>query len=354
MTYAQSGVSIEDGNQFVEQIKKAVASTRQPGADAEIGGFGGELDLDLAGYPGAPILVGAIDGVGTKLMVAQVMKRHDTVGIDLVAMNVNDLVVQGAAPKMFLDYYGCSKLNPAAAAAFVQGVAEGCRDAGCALVGGETAEMPGMYRLDDYDAAGAAIGVMLPSQRLPRKEAMVEGDVLLGLASTGPHSNGFSLVRRIVDKAGLQYTDKAPWEETATRLSLGDSLLTPTRIYVKSLLSVLESHGKTVKGLAHITGGGLTENVPRMLPPHLAAEIDAATWSVPPVFSWLRQVGNVAPAEMARTFNTGIGMVMAVASAGASDVAAALEAKGETVFRIGRLTARKHEPCIMLNLDKWA
>jgi phosphoribosylamine--glycine ligase / phosphoribosylformylglycinamidine cyclo-ligase len=357
MTYAQAGVDVEQGNRFVEQIKQAVASTRQPGASAEIGGFGGEVDLAEAGFPGAPVLVGAIDGVGTKLMIAQVMGRHDTVGIDLVAMNVNDIVVQGAAPKMFLDYYGCSKLNRAAAAAFVQGVAKGCIQAGCALVGGETAEMPGMYRDDDYDAAGAAIGVMLPGKRLPRKDDMVEGDVLFGLASSGVHSNGFSLVRRIVDKSDLSYSDTAPWENSAGHAhatSVGDSLLTPTRIYVQPLLNVLEATGNGIKGLAHITGGGLTENVPRMLPSHLAAEIDVAQWPVPPVFAWLRQTGNVAPAEMARTFNNGIGMVVAVAADAAAIVMAALKREGETVFEVGRLTKRSGEACVLLNLESWS
>jgi phosphoribosylamine--glycine ligase/phosphoribosylformylglycinamidine cyclo-ligase len=362
LTYAQSGVSIEGGNQFVEQIKRAVASTKQPGAEAEIGGFGGEVDLALAGYPGAPVIVGAIDGVGTKLKIAHAMGRHDTVGIDLVAMNVNDLIVQGAAPKMFLDYIGCSKLDPAAAAAFVQGVAQGCIDAGCALVGGETAEMPGMYQPGEYDVAGAAIGVMRPSQRLPRKGDMLEGDVLLGLASNGLHSNGFSLVRRIVtERGGLKYSDSAPWNAdgaaaaaaAAPASSVGDSLLTPTRIYVKSLLSVLESHGTAIKGLAHITGGGLTENVPRMLPSQLAAEIDVGRWDRPPVFAWLKRTGNVTPAEMGRTFNNGIGMVVAVAEGGADAVKTALQAQGETVFRIGRLTKRAQEPCMLLNLSRW-
>uniref|UniRef100_A0A8H7TSM5 phosphoribosylformylglycinamidine cyclo-ligase n=1 Tax=Bionectria ochroleuca TaxID=29856 RepID=A0A8H7TSM5_BIOOC len=217
MTYAQAGVDIQAGNDFVERIKKAVASTARPGADAELGGFGGEVDLSKAGFgPDAPILVGAIDGVGTKLMIAQALKKHDTVGIDLVAMNVNDLIVQGATPLMFLDYYGCSKLDPATGSAFVEGVADGCRQAGCALVGGETAEMPGMYQADDYDAAGCAVGTVTASTRLPRLESMAEGDVLLGLGSSGVHSNGFSLVRRIVQAAGLSYTSEAPWDPSTT------------------------------------------------------------------------------------------------------------------------------------------
>ncbi|PHH90519.1 hypothetical protein CDD83_3444 [Cordyceps sp. RAO-2017] len=348
MTYAQAGVDIRAGNEFVDKIKKAVASTRRPGADAEIGGFGGELDLSQCGYPGAPVLVGAIDGVGTKLMIAQSVRRHDTVGIDLVAMNVNDLIVQGATPLMFLDYYGCSKLDLPSAASFVEGVADGCRQAGCALVGGETAEMPGMYRGEDYDAAGCAVGAVMASRRLPRKDAMVRGDVLLGLASNGVHSNGFSLVRRIVQRAGLDYGDRAPWDESQT---VGQALLTPTRIYVKSLLPVLDQ----IKGLAHITGGGLVENVPRMLPEGLAAEIDFGSWDVPDVFRWLKTSGAVAPAEMCLTFNAGIGMVIAVEADKADAVARALGAS-EKVFRLGSLVPREQgQPgCVIRRLECWA
>jgi len=348
LTYAQAGVSIDAGNDLVDRIKAAVKTTRRAGADAEIGGFGGEVDLSNAGYPGAPILVGAIDGVGTKLIIAQKMDKHDTVGIDLVAMNVNDLVVQGAEPVMFLDYYGCSKLSVPVAASFVEGVAKGCIQAGCALVGGETAEMPDLYTGDDYDAAGAAIGVMKTAQRLPRKYDMIEGDALIGLASAGVHSNGFSLVRKVVETRGLQYTDDAPWEAGST---VGQSLLTPTRIYVKPLLKVLASSGAAIKGMAHITGGGLTENVPRMLPDHLAADIDVATWEAPAVFQWLRQ--SVVPAEMARTFNNGLGMVLAVSQEGVDSVVAGLEAEGEKVFRIGRLTAKSGEACVLRNLESW-
>ena len=343
MTYAQAGVSIQAGNDFVEQIKKAVASTARPGADAQIGGFGGELDLSAAGYTNSPILVGAIDGVGTKLAIAQSVQKHDTVGIDLVAMNVNDLIVQGATPLMFLDYYGCSKLNLPHAAAFVEGVAEGCRQAGCALVGGETAEMPGMYQGEDYDAAGCAIGAVTKEDMLPQKTAMVEGDVLLGLGSNGVHSNGFSLVRRIVAAAGLEYTSSAPWDTSKT---VGESLLTPTKIYVKELLPVV----RHVRGLAHITGGGLLENVPRMLPDHLAAEIDFGSWTIPPVFDWLKKAGNVEPTEMCRTFNSGIGMVIAVEASKVDVVTSALEG----VFKIGRLVKRDGEGCVIRNLESWA
>ncbi|TVY85202.1 Bifunctional purine biosynthetic protein ADE1 [Lachnellula suecica] len=348
LTYASAGVSIDAGNQFVERIKKAVASTSRPGADAIIGGFGGEFDLEAGGYTRVPILVSAIDGVGTKLMIAQKMNKHDTVGIDLVAMNVNDLVVQGAEALYFTDYYGCSKLVLETAASFVEGVAEGCKQANCALVGGETAEMPGMYKDDDYDAAGCANGAMYKEHRLPKMDTMAEGDILLGLASNGVHSNGFSLVRRIIERAKLSYTDPAPWDNST---SVGLSLLTPTKIYVRPLLQVTNKH--LVKGLSHITGGGLTENVPRMLPKHLAAEIDVAAWQLPPVFKWLKQAGNVAAAEMGRTFNTGVGMVAVVSKENAHQVVAELEAAGETVYTIGKLVSRSSEGCVLLNLASW-
>jgi phosphoribosylamine--glycine ligase / phosphoribosylformylglycinamidine cyclo-ligase len=348
LTYASAGVSIDAGNEFVERIRKAVASTRRPGSDAEIGGFGGELDLELAGYSSAPILVGAIDGVGTKLMIAQAMQKHDTVGIDLVAMNVNDLIVQGAEPLMFLDYYGCSQLNLESAAAFVEGVAAGCIEAKCALVGGETAEMPGMYQRDDYDAAGAAIGAMSNHLRLPLMEDMTEGDVLLGLASNGVHSNGFSLVRRILERQSLSYTDTAPWDKSTT---VGLSLLKPTKIYVQPLQPVMKQ--RLLKGLAHITGGGLIENIPRMLPKHLAAEIDVASWELPPVFKWLKAAGNVSSAEMGRTFNDGIGMVAVVGQENVQQVTAELQGAGEKVYDIGKLVTRTTCGCILKSLESW-
>ncbi|KAL0930731.1 bifunctional purine biosynthetic protein [Colletotrichum truncatum] len=354
LTYAGAGVSVDAGNEFVERIKKAVRATKQPGADAEIGGFGGELDLAKCGLQledgQLPVVVGAIDGVGTKLMIAQKMGKHDTVGIDLVAMNVNDLVVQGARPLMFLDYYGCSRLDLSTAASFVEGVAAGCIDAGCTLVGGETAEMPGMYQKDDYDAAGCAFGVMINSQRLPRKDDMTPGDILLGLASSGVHSNGFSLVRRILEREGLAYSDISPWDAGRT---VGESLLTPTKIYVKSLRGVIEN--RLVKGLAHITGGGLIDNVPRMLPDHLAAEIDLNAWEMPAIFKWLKSSGNVEPYQMVRTFNTGVGMVVAVDAALEKETIAVLEAAGEKVIRLGHLVQRSGEDpqCKVLNLDTW-
>ncbi|KAH9900620.1 phosphoribosylamine--glycine ligase [Xylariomycetidae sp. FL2044] len=349
LTYAEAGVSIDAGNQLVERIRNAVRSTARAGADAEIGGFGGEVNLSKAGFSSdAPIMVGAIDGVGTKLMIAQATRNHSTVGIDLVAMNVNDLVVQGAEPLMFLDYFGCSKLNPEVAASFVESVASGCRDAGCALVGGETAEMPGMYQDDDYDAAGAAIGVMRAGDRLPRHSAMKPGDVLLGLASSGVHSNGFSLVRRILAREQLSYSSPAPWDGAK---SVGESLLTPTRIYVKSVLSVLSS----LKGLAHITGGGITENVPRMLPSHLTARIDVSAWELPPVFRWLKSAGNVDAREMARTFNTGVGMVAVVSAEEVESVKEKLSASGEKFYVIGELgeRAQGEEGCVLRGLESW-
>lgn len=348
LTYAQAGVNIEAGNQFVERIKKAVRSTAIPGADAEIGGFGGEVNLAGAGYPTEGlVMVGAIDGVGTKLMIAQQTGKHDTVGIDLVAMNVNDLVVQGAKPLMFLDYIGCSKLDPEVSASFVEGVCNGCIQAGCALVGGETAEMPGMYQGDDYDAAGCAIGIMESSNRLPRLDDMTEGDILIGLASAGVHSNGFSLVRRILQEARLEYSAAAPWDNSG--VTVGESLLTPTKVYVKPVLKVVAK----LKGLAHITGGGLTENVPRMLPQRLAAEIDVATWQLPPVFKWLKKAGNVEGAEMARAFNTGVGMIAVVAPSEVEEVIRTLEQEGETVYTVGKLVARSAEGCVLKGLESW-
>lgn len=281
-------------------------------------------------------------------MVAQIMNKHDTVGIDLVAMNVNDLLAGGAEPLMFLDYIGCSKLNTANAVDFVRGVASGCRISRGALVGGETAEMPGMYQKEDYDAAGCSIGIMLAENRLPRTDLMVEGDILLGLASDGVHSNGFSLVRRIIKRAGIPYHDTAPWDKDT---SIGSSLLTPTRIYVASVLPIVKK--RLILGLAHITGGGLTENIPRALPKHLAAEVDVSAWPHPPVFKWLKEAGNVKATEMARTFNNGVGLVAVVSKANAQQVISELEAGGEKVFTIGKLIPRSGEGCVLKNLQTW-
>ncbi|MCZ4287926.1 phosphoribosylformylglycinamidine cyclo-ligase [Hoeflea alexandrii] len=334
LTYAQAGVDIDAGNEMVNRIKPLVRSTRRPGADGEIGGFGGLFDLKAAGFSD-PVLVAANDGVGTKLKVAIEAGIHDTVGIDLVAMCVNDLVVQGAEPLFFLDYFATGKLDPEQGAAIVAGIAQGCLQAGCALIGGETAEMPGMYRDGDYDLAGFAVGAAERGQLLP-SGALSEGDVVLGLASSGVHSNGYSLVRRIVELSGLDYDAPAPFD--ASR-SLGAALLEPTRIYVKSLLAAIRETG-AIQALAHITGGGFPENLPRVLPEGLAAEIDLDAIKAPAVFSWLARTGGVAPEEMLRTFNCGVGMIAVTPEADADRVAAALEAEGEAVIRLGRLTRR--------------
>jgi phosphoribosylformylglycinamidine cyclo-ligase len=334
LTYADAGVDIDAGNEMVNRIKPLVRATRRPGADGEIGGFGGLFDLRAAGFSD-PVLVAANDGVGTKLKVAIESGLHDTVGIDLVAMCVNDLVVQGAEPLFFLDYFATGKLDPDQGAAIVGGIAKGCVEAGCALIGGETAEMPGMYREGDYDLAGFAVGAAERGRLLP-SGAIAAGDVLLGLASSGVHSNGYSLVRRIVDMSGLGYDAPAPFDASVT---LGEALMRPTRIYVRSVLSAIHETG-AVKALAHITGGGFPENLPRVLPDGLAAEIELGALSPPPVFSWLARTGGVAPAEMLRTFNCGVGMIAVAAEQDAERLMAALQAAGETVTRLGRLVAR--------------
>ena len=335
LTYSDAGVDIDAGNLMVEKIKPAVRSTRRPGADGEIGGFGGLFDLKAAGFKD-PVLVAANDGVGTKLKIAIDANRHDTVGIDLVAMCVNDLVVQGAEPLFFLDYFATGKLDPEQGAAIVEGIAEGCRQAGCALIGGETAEMPGMYSHGDYDLAGFAVGAAERGQLLPAGD-IAEGDVILGLASSGVHSNGYSLVRRIVALSGLGWDAPAPFDGTK---SLGEALLTPTKIYVKPLLKAIRETG-AIKALAHITGGGFPENIPRVLPKHLAAEIDLAAVKAPAVFSWLAKTGGVEAHEMLRTFNCGVGMIVVVPADKADTVAAVLSAEGESVFRLGRMVARE-------------
>ncbi|KAH0535951.1 hypothetical protein FGG08_007147 [Glutinoglossum americanum] len=348
LTYASAGVSIDTGNLLVERIKSAVRSTKRPGADAEIGGFGGTFDLASAGYTKVPALLGVIDGVGTKLKVAQAVRKQDTVGIDLVAMNVNDLVVQGAEALFFLDCYSCSKLEVDTAVDFVKGVAEGCRQAGCALVGGETAEMPGMYSGGEYDAVGAAVGAVDRERILPDTKNMVVGDVLLGLASNGVHSNGFSLIRKIIERKGLSYDTAAPWDETK---SIGLSLLTPTRIYVRPLFNLAQKN--LIKGMSHITGGGLIENIPRMLPKELAAEVDVTTWDLQPIFAWLKRAGNVSSSEFARAFNTGLGMVLVISEENLNQAIYDLEGAGETVYRIGRLVKRDGEGCILKNMETW-
>jgi phosphoribosylamine--glycine ligase / phosphoribosylformylglycinamidine cyclo-ligase len=354
MTYASAGVSIDDGNALVQQIKAAVKSTAIPGADGSIGGFAGTFSLFKAGFhPDSPTLVMCTDGIGTKLKLAFTMDKHDTIGIDLVAMNVNDLIVTGAKPLMFVDYYACSKLYVSIAKSFVDGVAAGCRESACVLAGGETAEMPGLYSGTDYDACGAALGAIDTGRGqkiLPDKSAMCEGDVLLGLASSGAHSNGFSLINRIIARKQLAHSDPAPWNSSTT---VGLSLLTPTRIYVKSLLKAVSRD--LIKGMSHITGGGLLENVPRMLPDDLAAEIDVGSWNRPQMFDWLQKAGNVSSIEMSRVLNNGVGMVLAISKEVSEEVAMMLQEAGETVYTIGRLGKRgpKGEGCILQGLENW-
>jgi phosphoribosylformylglycinamidine cyclo-ligase len=334
LTYAKAGVDIDAGNRMVDMIKPLVRATARRGADAEIGGFGGLFDLKGAGFKD-PVLVAATDGVGTKVKLAIETGRHDTIGIDLVAMSVNDLVVQGAEPLFFLDYFACSKLEPDVGAAVVKGIAAGCTASNCALIGGETAEMPGIYQPGEYDLAGFAVGAAERGTLLPRAD-IAQGDIVLGLASSGVHSNGYSLVRKVVEKSGIALGAPAPFDQTMT---LGEALLTPTRIYVKSLLAAIrETRG--VKALAHITGGGFPDNIPRVLPDTLAIQIDLAQVPVLPVFRWMAQVGQIAEAEMLRTFNCGIGMIVVVAPAEADAITAVLSRHGEKVAALGTVGAR--------------
>jgi phosphoribosylformylglycinamidine cyclo-ligase len=347
LTYKDAGVDIEAGDSLVEQIKPLAKSTRRAGVMGGLGGFGAMFDLKAAGFTD-PILVSGTDGVGTKLRLAIDAGLHDTVGIDLVAMCVNDIVVQGAEPLFFLDYYATGRLDIAAGAAIVAGIAEGCRQAGCALVGGETAEMPGMYPDGDYDLAGFAVGAAERGSLLPRPD-IAAGDMLLGVAARGLHSNGFSLVRRIVARSGVALDAPAPF---AAGRTLAGALLTPTRIYVRSMLGAMRATS-AIKGLAHITGGGLPGNVPRMLPQGLRATLDASCWSLPPVFRWLREQGNVPTDDMLRTFNCGLGMVVAVAPRDADQVAAALRTAGETVSMVGVVDAAPdaEADCVVANPD---
>ena len=333
LTYAQAGVDIDAGNALVERIKPLAKSTRRPGAEASLGGFGALFDLKAAGYDD-PLLVTTTDGVGTKLKIAIETGIHDTVGIDLVAMCVNDLLAQGAEPLMFLDYYATGKLDVDAAAAVVAGIAEGCRQAGCALVGGETAEMPGMYAEGDYDMAGFCVGAVDRDKVIPRFDRQKAGDILVGLGSSGPHSNGYSLVRRIVERSGLAWDASAPFAEGQT---LAQALLAPTRIYIKTVLPHLKA-GR-ISGLAHITGGGLIENPPRAIAPGLVAKFDWDAWSPPPVFEWLQQVGGVSDLEMRRTFNCGVGLMLIVDPRDLAEVLEGLVRAEEDAFVIGELTA---------------
>jgi len=329
-TYANAGVSIETGNALVRAIAPLARATRRPGADADLGGFGGFFDLKAAGFTD-PLLVAANDGVGTKLKLAIDSGRHDGVGIDLVAMCVNDLVVQGAEPLFFLDYYATGKLDNDVATAVVASIAEGCKQAGCALIGGETAEMPGMYGDGDYDLAGFCVGAVERHEVLTA-DKVAEGDVILGLASSGVHSNGFSLVRRLAADKGWKLDRPALFDQN---LLLIEALMAPTRIYVKSLLPLVKQG--QVHALAHITGGGLLENIPRVLPKTLHAHIDADAWEQPRLMAFLQAQGNIEPEEMARTFNCGIGMAVVVAEADAEVVTTYLEGAGETVHRIGHI-----------------
>jgi phosphoribosylformylglycinamidine cyclo-ligase len=329
LTYGEAGVDIDAGNRMVDLIKPLVRATARAGADAEIGGFGGLFDLARTGFKD-PVLVAATDGVGTKVKIAIETGRHDTIGIDLVAMSVNDLVVQGAEPLFFLDYFACSKLDPLIGAKVVAGIAQGCRESGCALIGGETAEMPGLYQPGDYDLAGFAVGAVERGAILPRGD-IAAGDVVIGLASSGVHSNGFSLVRKIVERSGHAFDAPAPF---APGKSLGEALLVPTRLYVKSCLAAIRTTG-AVKALAHITGGGFPDNIPRALPKALGANIDLSAVNALPVFRWLAQEGRVAVPEMLRTFNCGIGMVAIVTPDKADAVLAVLREHGQTATAIG-------------------
>lgn len=328
LTYADAGVDIDAGNALVERIKPAARRTNRPGTLSGLGGFGALFDLKAAGYTD-PVLVAATDGVGTKLRIAIDTGNVDTIGIDLVAMCVNDLVCQGAEPLFFLDYFATGKLDVDQAARIIDGIAEGCAQSGCALIGGETAEMPGMYHKGDFDLAGFAVGAMERGSDLP--QGVGAGDVVLGLASNGVHSNGYSFVRKVVELSGLGWDAPSPFGGG----TLGQALLAPTRLYVRQALAAIRAGG--VHALAHITGGGLTENPPRVLPDGLGVEIDLSSWTLPPVFRWLAETAGMSQAELLKTFNCGIGMMLVVAENRADEIAALLQSEGESVTRIGRI-----------------
>ena len=332
LSYADAGVDIDAGESLIEKIKPLAKSTKRPGAGAELGGFGGAFDLKAAGFTD-PILISGTDGVGTKLRIAIDSGQLGTVGIDLVAMCVNDVLAQGAEPLFFLDYYATGKLDTESAASVISGIAEGCKRSGCALIGGETAEMPGMYEGSDFDLAGFVVGAAERGNLLPLTDDMKAGDVLIGLTSSGPHSNGYSLIRKVVEVSGLAWDAPCPFDDTKT---LAEALLMPTRLYVKSLIPLIKTG--TIKGLAHITGGGITDNVPRMLPDRLVPEIDFGTWHRPAVFNWLQEIGNIEENEMRRAFNCGIGMVLAVDAQNVDAVMARLKTENETAFVIGTLS----------------
>lgn len=340
--YKEAGVDIDAAADLVESIKGMVGRTKRSGVMSSIGGFGALFDLKAAGYDD-PILVSSTDGVGTKIKIAIECDRHDTIGIDLVAMCVNDLVVQGAEPLFFLDYFATGKLSNTVAEAVIAGIAEGCAQAGCALIGGETAEMPGLYAAGDYDLAGFSVGAVSRS-RIISGETMQAGDIVLGLGSSGVHSNGYSLVRKIVKDSGLGYDSPAPFTDAHGSKSLADALLVPTRIYVRPLLAafkVNDSQGiPAIRGLAHITGGGLTENIPRVVPEGLSVRLDAKRWDLPPVFGWLKAAGRLDDDDLARTLNCGVGMVAICAADKAEEIQKILTANGESVSRIGTVEPR--------------
>jgi len=338
LTYKQAGVDIDAGEALVARIAPAARATRRPGADADLGGFGGNFDLKAAGFKD-PIMVAATDGVGTKLKVAIETGLYDGIGQDLVAMCVNDIVVQGAEPLFFLDYYATGKLEVDGAARVVESIARACKESGCALIGGETAEMPGLYAKGDFDLAGFSVGAVERNHVLPRTQEMVAGDALIGVYSSGVHSNGYSLVRKVVERSGLSWDADAPF---APGKKLGAALMTPTCLYVKAALAAIHSGG--VKGLAHITGGGITENLPRALPANLDAEVDLASWTPSPLFGWLAKSANIAPEEMLRTFNCGIGLIAVVAEKSAGHVIDAFQEKGHKAVRLGRLVPGGVEP----------
>jgi len=327
LSYLDAGVDIDAGNELVERIKPAVKSTNRDGVLTGLGGFGGLFQLDIDRYK-QPLLVSGTDGVGTKLLLARQMERHDTIGIDLVAMCVNDILTCGAEPLFFLDYYATGKLKIDNAQAVIEGIAEGCRQARCALIGGETAEMPGMYGQDEYDLAGFTVGVVDRPQLIDGSK-IKSGHVVLGLESSGPHSNGYSLIRKVLEKSG----DDPSMQMDET--TLGEALLAPTRIYVKTLLPLLEKH--PIDGLAHITGGGISENIIRVIPADLGLEIDLSAWEFPAVFNWLQTRGGIKKQEMLRTFNCGVGMALLVAEDSADDICRALNEANEPVFRLGRV-----------------
>ena len=339
LTYRDAGVDIDAGDRLVENIKPFAKRTLRKGVLAGIGGFGALFEIARKRYR-APVLVAGTDGVGTKLKLAFELNRHATIGIDLVAMSVNDILTRGAEPLFFLDYYACGRLDVATATEVIKGIATGCRQAGCALIGGETAEMPGMYPAGEYDLAGFAVGIVEKS-RIIDGSGIAKGDVVLGLASSGAHSNGYSLIRKIIAVRGVDLSAKVHGR------ALSDAILEPTRIYVKPVLKLLRSI--SVKGLAHITGGGLLENIPRVLPAGLAARIERAAWNLPPLFQWLKQEGNIADAELYRVFNCGIGMVAVVGAAEASAALRALRATGEIACRIGHVVRReKNGPQVVI------